>query len=226
MGAWVMISAGWYYYGPQKDGVGIVVTCQFGDASGNGYATREQYRAGLAELKKRNEGVFEDGLYKRNPGVPGLPVQDANEALFEFIRGRPIAYPPTGYMHTILINSNGVPWMPVDGFPGVGERELGTYGLCRYRAAQYKLEPGAKFVAQGRGIYFVLSGKGAVENETYVEYTTIYLEEDEQTAFTASEVSVVLYLGMPTQSAIEKVSSAVQQLQAQQAASEALPSLP
>lgn len=204
------------YYGPQKDGAGIMVNCQFGDASGNGFIGRKELRAGFEALKKRNEGVFKDGTYTRNPGVEGPPVQDANEAVFEYIRGRPVAYPPTGYLHTMLINSNGIPWIPVDGAPGVEEKDLGTFGLCKYRSARYKLNPGAAFVAKGRGIYFILSGKGTVDGGPFEEHTTTYLEEDEQATFIAGEPTDILLFGLPTLSAIEKASAALRRLEADQ----------
>jgi hypothetical protein len=211
------------FYGPQKDGAGIMVNCQFGDASGNGFIGRKQLKAGAAALRQRNEGVFEDGLYVRNPGLEGKPVQDSNEAIFEFIRGRPVVYPPTGYLHTILVNSNGIPWMPIEGAAGVSEKDMGTFGLCRYRVARFKVEPGATFVAKGRGIYFVLSGQGRVGGEPFEEHTTTYLEEHEQAPFTARETADILFYGLPTLSAIEKASEALRLLEKEQTSTAAEP---
>jgi hypothetical protein len=193
-----------------------MVNCQFGDASGNGFIGRKQLKEGTAALKARNEGVFKDGLYLRNPGVPGKPVQDSNEAIFEFMRGRPVVYPPTGYLHTILVNSNGIPWIASDSAPGVAEKDMGTFGLCKYQVARYKLDPGATYVAKGRGIYFVLSGNGSVESGPYEGHTTTYLEEDERATFTAKETSDILFYGLPTLSAIEKASAALKVLLAEQ----------
>ena len=206
------------YYGPQKDGAGIMVNCQFADASGNGFFGRKQVKEATEALKARNEGVFKDGLYTRNPGVPGKPVQDSNEAIFEFMRGRPVIYPPTGYLHTILVNSNGIPWMPIEGLTGVEEKDMGTFGLCRYKVARYKIDPGAAFVAKGRGVYFVLCGTGSVESELFEDHTTTYLEEGEEATFIAERTTDILFYGLPTLSAIKKASAALRALQEEQEA--------
>lgn len=191
------------YYGPQKDGAGVIVICQFGDASGNGYIDRDEMRKALVELRGRNEGVFEDGVYYRNPGIEGKPVQDGNEALFEYIRGRPVAYPPTGYLHTILIDSHGLPWTPIDVFSGAWEKEMGVFGPCKTPTGQYRLDPGASLVLAGRGVYLVLSGAGRVEDQPYAAHTTVYLETGEHARFEASAETVLLFLGLPDLAAIE-----------------------
>ncbi|GAA0333802.1 hypothetical protein GCM10009087_50090 [Sphingomonas oligophenolica] len=195
------------YYGPTGKNFGSTLVLQFGSVSGSGYMDRKDIAAGLALLKKRNEGYLENGLYYRNPGVDGPSVQDANEAVFELIRGRPVEYPEPEYLHPVMINSNAVAWMPIDGMPGVAEKHMGTFSSNKYRAARYKLEPGATFIAPGRGVYFVLSGTGTVENEPFAKWTSTYLEDGEQATFSASETTDLLYLGLPTLSAILKSST-------------------
>ena len=192
------------YYGPNGKNFGSTLVLQFGSVSGSGYIDRKDIGAGLNELKARNEGALKDGTYYRNPGVKGLPVQDANEAVFELIRGEPVQYPEPEYLFPVMVNSNAIPWIPLDGVPGVAEKHMGTFSSDKYGAARYQLDPGAKFLARGRGVYFVLSGSGTVENEKFAKWTSTYLEEGEQTTFTAGETTDLLYLGMPTLGSILK----------------------
>jgi mannose-6-phosphate isomerase-like protein (cupin superfamily) len=187
------------YYGPQDqpDDCGTVLVLQFGGASGAGYIPKELMRKAAGELKAKNVGVFEDGLYKRNPGIEGPPVQDAYEAIWEYVKQRPMEYPKAQYPTPIFVDSKVFPWMPLAGVPGVEEKALGTFTSCQYRVARYQLAPGAVFTATGRGIYFVLSGAGTLEDGPFRYQTALYLDEEEKAVFTASEISDVLYLGLP-----------------------------
>lgn len=192
------------YYGPTGNNHGTTLVMQFGAASGCGFIDRKDGAAGLEELKKSNQGYLKGGIYYRNPGAEGPAAQDANEAVFELIRGTPVEYPEAEYLQPIFVNSNAIAWIPVDGAPGVEEKPMGTFSSNKYSAARYKLNEGAKFVAPGRGVYFVLSGAGNVENEPFLKWTSTYLEDGEQATFTASETTDILFLGMPTLDAILK----------------------
>ncbi|HEY3813477.1 MAG TPA: hypothetical protein VGL66_09630 [Caulobacteraceae bacterium] len=193
------------YYGPQDnpEDQGAVLVLQFGGASGAGYLDKNLGRKATAELRAKNTGVFEDGLYKRNPGVEGPPVQDAYEAIWEHVMQRPIEYPKPQYPTPIFIDSNVFPWTPVDGVEGVDEKALGTFTSCKYSVARYRLAPEAKFTAKERGVYFVLSGAGKLEDGPYREKTSLYLEEGETATYVASQTSDVLYLGLPRLSTMQ-----------------------
>lgn len=195
------------YYGPTSNMIGATLVLQFGSVSGSGYIDRRDIVAATSELKKRNEGYLEDGIYYRNPGVDGPAQQDANEAVFSLIRGQPVQYPEPEYLHPVMMNSNAIPWQPLDGVPGVEEKHMGTFSSNRYSAARYKLDPGASFLARGRGVYFVLLGSGSVASEPYRKWTSTYLEDGESVGFQASETTDILYLGMPTLTDILKTST-------------------
>jgi hypothetical protein len=94
------------------------------------------------------------------------------------------------------MDTNNYRWMPLDGAPGVEEKSFGTFTDCKMRSASYKLDPGAKLTATGRGIYFVLSGKGTLEGGPYRTYTAILLEAGESATFTASETSEIMLFGL------------------------------
>lgn len=192
------------WYGPQDnpDDAGTVLVIQFGGASGAGYVDKNLMRKAAAELKAANEGFFEEGLYKRNPGVEGPPVQDAYEAIWERVKQRPIEYPKAQYPTPIFIDSRAFPWAPVDGADGVEQKALGTFTSCQYRVARYRLEAGAEYTVSGRGVYFVLSGEGTLEDEPFRAETSLYLEEGESANYVATQAADILYLGLPTMALI------------------------
>lgn len=185
------------YYGPQESAVGTVAVLQFGGPSGQGYIERKVAKAAHSEMLALNTGYFEDGTYYRNEGGEGPAVQDGNEAIFEYIRKQAIVYPVPQYKNPILIDTNAFPWSPVEETPGTSEKVLGVFSSCRTRAACYRLEPDASFVASGRGIYLVLSGKGTLEGDRYGPMTCVYLEESESATFVASEPTEMLLMGLP-----------------------------
>ena len=49
----------------------------------------------------------------------------------------------------------------------------------------------------------VVSGRGAVEGDTFRRFTSVYLDTGETTGFKADDVSEILLLGMPDVALIE-----------------------
>jgi len=194
------------YYAENAGGPRTIAIVQFGGPSGWGYFKPHQLGESFAALEKT--GVFEKGLYRRNPGVPGKAVQDSYEALWEHKFQRDVVYPAPQYTTPIIMNTANYPWVPVEGTPGVAEKALGTFTHCKIRAGRYKLDPGAELTATGRGIYLVLSGAGAVEDGKYGDLTTIYLENGEKAALHADTVTEVLLMGLPDSELILRQSEA------------------
>ena len=190
-------------YGPQEKLVGTVVVLQFGGPSGAGYVDRAKLKAAIEEIKARGEGEFREGVYYRHEGVEGPATQDGNEAAFEYLRKRKMAYPRPQYLSPILIDTNAFPWTALDEIAGVEEKALGTFSSAKVQMARYKLNVGAKFAATGRGAYLVLSGAGRLDDEPFRRLTALYLEDGEEAIFTASETSDILALGLPS---IERIS--------------------
>jgi hypothetical protein len=185
------------YYGPQQKVIGTTVIVQFGGPSGSGFVDRKQMRTAFEALQADGTGVFRDGTFYRNPGVEGPPEQDGNEAIIEYTRKTPVVYPQGQYATPILINSNAFPWTPLHGAAGVEEKALGTFSSAKLSTARYKLDPGATLPAVGRALYLVLSGTGQLAEEPFRILTALYLEEGENTTFTASDTSDILMLGLP-----------------------------
>jgi hypothetical protein len=79
----------------------------------------------------------------------------------------------------------------------VSIKALGTFTDCDVPCAAYRLEPGADFIAENRGVYMVLSGGGSLAGETFRRYTSLYIDTGETAHFKADQVSEILLMGMP-----------------------------
>jgi hypothetical protein len=184
------------YYGPQtSDEPNVVALIQFGGPSGQGYLSQNQLYAAFDGLKET--GHVEKGVFYRKEGLPGKKTLDSFQATWEYANKRPLIYPKPQYADPILMNTENYRWMPLDGAAGVEEKSYGTFTDCTIRAASYKLDPGASLTATGRGIYFVLSGKGTLEGTGYRKYTAILLETGESATFTAGETTEIHLFGLP-----------------------------
>lgn len=184
------------YYGPQSGTPHTRIAVQFGGPAGSGFLDSRQHAAAFEDLK--NHGVFENGIYKRNPDFPGPREQDSYEAIWEHVRKRPIGYPEPQYPNPIFFNPAGFPWEPSDKSPGVQQKLLGVVSSARLRAAMFKVEKGATFTADGRGIYIVLSGAGSIGGDGYRKLSTLYLDEAETADVVADETTEIVLFGLPT----------------------------
>jgi hypothetical protein len=191
------------HYGPQGPDTGdtYTATLQFGGPSGSGLVTPAQTAAAKKELLKT--GFFKEGVFHRNPDVPGKRNVDGFEAVWEQINGRPLVYPEPQYATPVMMQPEHYQWMPVAGADGLEKKVLGIFTDCQIPCALYRLQPGATFNARGRGIFLVLSGHGAVAGDTFRQYTSAYLDTGETTRFEADQVSEILLLGMPDVAAIQ-----------------------
>jgi hypothetical protein len=189
------------YYGPQSSsGPNLVVVVQFGGPSGSGYMSQEQVDATYEEMKQF--GTFDQGIYRRNEGVPGKKNMDSFHAVWEYANRRPLVYPKPQYTDPIVMNPDAVRWLPLTDSPGVEEKALGTFTDCRIRCGRYRLAPGASLSASGRGLFLVLFGKGTVEGRPMRRYTAAYLKDGEQATFSAEETTEIQLLGLPSEALI------------------------
>jgi hypothetical protein len=189
------------YYGPNShepesaDAPNVVAVIQCGGPSGQGFPSADKLYGAHERLKAY--GRFEKGVFYRNEGIPGKKTMDSFQASWEFLNGRPLVYPKPQYDAAIMMDTHNYRWMPFDGAPGVEEKAYGTFTDCKIRSASYKLDPGASLTATGRGIYFVLNGKGTLEGGPMRKHTSLYLASGESATFTASETTEILLLGLP-----------------------------
>jgi hypothetical protein len=191
------------YYGPQgpDDGDTYTATLQFGGPSGSGLLTTEQTAAAKKELVKI--GFFKEGVFHRNPDVPGKRNVDGFEAVWEQVTGRRLVYPEPQYATPVLMHPDNFQWMPAAGASGVEEKVLGVFTDCQISCALYRIQPGAALTAQGRGVFLVLSGHGAVKADTFRRFTSVYLDSGETSNFKSDQLSEILLMGMPDVAAMQ-----------------------
>jgi len=185
-------------YGPQSQTEGQVSTAlvlQFGGASGSGYLSRDEVKAGMDDLTKYGE--FKDGVFHRRQPADGKVNLDAFQAIWEHVNQKPLTYPKARYDAPVLMDPGHYDWVPVAGSEGVSEKAMGMFTERRAEVRMLKLDPGAKFAVRGRSVYFVLSGTGALEGETFRHMTTLYLNSGETATFSAREAAEILHLGLP-----------------------------
>jgi hypothetical protein len=186
------------YYGPQSqdpNGVATAAVLQFGGASGSGYLSNAEVRAGMEELKKHGE--FKNGVYHRRVPFHGKKNADGYQAIWEHLHERPMVYPAPRYTKPVFMNASNSEWIPVDGAPGVFEKLLGVFTERRTEAGFLKLAHCATHSVKGRGIYLVLSGAGEINGEPMRKLTALYLEQGESATITAREESELMHFGLP-----------------------------
>jgi hypothetical protein len=190
------------HYGPQVNKTEIFcAVLQFGGASGSGYLLPREVKAGMEELKAFGE--FKDGIFHRNEGVPGRRNSDAYQAIWEHMHGREMVYPKGRYDAPIMMDAANYQWAPVKGAKGVAEKLFGVWTERRTSARLLKLEAGARYEVEGRGVYLVLSGAGSCAGKPLKQYTTVYLDQGESATLEAGEMTVFLHYGLPDLSDME-----------------------
>ena len=183
-------------YGPQSqdpEGAPLTIVLQMGGASGSGYLSRVEVKAGMDALK--DEGEFKDGVFRRRAEIPGKRNVDGYQAIWEHVNKRPMSYPQARYSRPFMMDPAHFEWIEVA--PGVAEKFVGTFTERRTSARFLRLDAGATFEAEGRNIFVVLKGAGTVAGETLQQLTTIYLRHGERTTIAAREPVEILQLGLP-----------------------------
>ncbi len=145
----------------------------------------------------RQEGEFKDGVFRRAKDVPGKRNMDGYQAIWEYVNKRPMVYPKPRYSRPFMMDPANYQWVPVAGAPGVQEKMLGVFTERRTSARFVRLDPGARFDAEGRGIYFAIKGQGTVEGQPLRRLTTIYVNRGEHASFVARDGVEMLHLGLP-----------------------------
>ena len=186
------------YYGPQTQDPAIsckTIVLQFGGASGSGYLSQAEVRAGMEHL--RGEGEFKDGVFRRRADVEGKRNMDGYQAIWEHVHGRPMVYPKPRYPQPIFMDPANYDWVPVDGVPGVSEKLLGVFTERRSETGFVRLDAGARYAARGKGVYVTTQGAGTAGGQPLRSLTTIYLDVGETVEIVATEPVELLHFGLP-----------------------------
>jgi hypothetical protein len=185
-------------YGPQSqdpDEKPLTAVLQFGGASGGGYLSIEEVRAGRTALEAF--GTFKDGVFRRHPGVAGRRNTDGYQAIWEHVNGRPMEYPKGRYEKPVFMDSAHFAWVPVAGAPGVADKLLGVFTERRSLVRFVRIDGGAAYELGGRAACLVLAGAGTVAGEPLRRFTAFSLEDGEHARVAAAEEVTLVHLGLP-----------------------------
>lgn len=187
-------------YGPQTQGDNkdLTVLClQCGGASGGGYIGRGEQLEAAKELQSM--GTFKDGVFHRNPDLPGKRNVEGSRAIWEHIMKRSLEYSDPRYETPFLMKPNNFDWRPIKGTDGVYEKPMGVFTERNTGSGFVKLDLDAAhdLGTEGRDIYFVLKGAGTAAGESYRWGTTFYLDPDETIALKATEESELIQFRLP-----------------------------
>jgi hypothetical protein len=184
-------------YGPQtSSGNTWNLLLQFGGASGLGYTAESEEEHAAAAL--REKGKFEKGVYTYFNSDGTKINQDAYEAVWEHIHGRPLVYPKERYERPVFMNSNAFEWVPLKDQPGVASKMMGVFSERETKLAFYKVDSAAKLALEENSFYFVLSGTGEVNGEAVGKHTTVHLKRMESGTLAANADLECLQIKLPS----------------------------
>ena len=183
-------------YGPQtSDGDTWNLLLQFGGASGSGYTSESEEDRAAAALKQH--GSFDKGVYTYLKPDGTKVNQDAYEALWEHIHGRPLVYPKPRYDKPVFMKSQNFDWLPVSNQPGVASKVLGVFSERETTIRMLRVDAAATLSLQADSFYFLMQGAGKVAGQACSRHTTIRTEAGEQGTFTAEAETTLLQLHVP-----------------------------
>lgn len=187
------------HYGPQTQDESEkleMIVMQCGGASGQGYPGRDATMRAVDELKAY--GSFKDGVFTRNPGLPGKKNLDSFQAIWEHLAGRPMKYPKPRYDSPLLMHPDNLDWTDLEGQRGVAYKHMGTFTEYSSSAGFLRLEAGASHKLAGkRDLYVALKGAGSVGEQPLRYLTSLFLDFDEQVVLKATEQTELLHIRLP-----------------------------
>lgn len=182
-------------YGPQQGGPDrLVLVLQFGGASGQGYMSAEQTRRGHSELLEL--GVFEQGIYQRHKG-PGRVRQDAYEAIWEHVFGKPLAYAPTLYRTPIVLRAEHFPWHADRAAEGVARKPLASFPARGLSLEFLRVEAGSELLlpsADTLRLIFVCRGAGLCDAQDYVAQSVVRMQAAQHAHWRASAPTMLFVI--------------------------------
>lgn len=186
-------------YGPQEDPAGpVVLTVQFGGASGFGYLSPEQYRAGRAKL--REKGRFEGPVFIRELPDGTTRRTFSINAIWEEELGSKMLIPTPRYERVVYMKPSAFRWRAVAGNPKVVQKTLGIFSERLTTAEMFALEPGAALPLAADDAYrllFVLDGTGTLDLQPFDRHFGASLDPGETATLHATSALTLLSFTLP-----------------------------
>jgi hypothetical protein len=188
------------HYGPQirKQGL-LILLCQLGGASGNGFLSKMQRRRAYEELKCK--GTFDKGVYTYVDEKGVRHSQDSAEAVSERAIGGKSVYPPPRYNDIIVMNPNNFNWVEKAGSPGVSYKWLGTFTERETGVEFIRLDSGATLNAglqDATELLFLAKGSVSCRQRSYRVHSAFSFDAGEgPVLISAAEPSEFLCIHLP-----------------------------
>ncbi len=186
-------------YGPQDDPPGpVALVLQCGGASGFGYMSPEQYRAGRAALQRI--GHFEGAVFVRPLADGQVKKTFSINAIWEEALGAKLLIPAPRYDQAIHINPEAFRWIPVTGAPGAFRKPLGTFSEREVRAEMFRLDAGAGLAlpsGEAQRLVFILEGRGMAGATPLGRHFGVRVDPGESATFAAHSALTLLSFSLP-----------------------------
>jgi len=186
-------------YGPQDDQAGpIALVLQFGGASGYGYMSMGQYRAGRESL--RGKGRFDGAVFIRDEGQPTQRKKFSINAIWEESLGEPMRIPTSRYDRPFFMNPAAYRWVPQKA-KGTYRKALGTFSERETVAEMWRIDAGATLSIPAEDsirLMLVLDGEGTAGGEKIGKEFGIRLNPGESGDISAERELAILGFRLPT----------------------------
>jgi hypothetical protein len=189
---WVAYFPAGAHYGPQHDEGGVVFALQFGES----YLTPDLRQRAHDLLVEK--GTFAAGVYTRDDPGPGEKKnQDAVEAMWEAIHGRPVEYPEPRYPEPIPMNPAAFAWMPLH--DGLSHKPLGSFTERGVEVSAVRWETDSTYTLGPERTQFLFSTFGDLDvaGERRGPRTVVWSQHGESVDATAPPGTEALVFALP-----------------------------
>lgn len=188
------------HYGPQLRQKGLLMlTIQFGGASGAGFLSEDQLVRARNELSAK--GTFEKGTYTHIDESGKRHRQDGIEACWERAMGRRLEYPAPRYEGQVRMNPANYDWIPDESLKGVAHKCLGTFTERNLRFGFVKVDKAASLPVATENVphfLFLVEGRLSHAGKSYGRHAAFGFEANEQPInLKAEEASELLWVHLP-----------------------------
>jgi hypothetical protein len=166
-----------------------VLLLQMGGAAGSGFMSYQQLNAGYERMC--DLGKFDGGVFTRETTDGRLQRSDGYEAIWEYVNGQEVEYPPARYEEPVVIHPENFGWIPV-GEPGFELKHLGTFSERAINIGQIRGRRGARhLVDRHRAPELLFVERGAIRDVASGELLEAQTAFRVDPADTGREIEVV-----------------------------------
>lgn len=186
------------YYTQKGLGRSVALILQVGGATGYGFMSHDRLRKGSAELAAT--GTFENGIYTWLDEQGKKHNADGYAATWEHVMGSRVVYPRPRYERPVIMFPENFHYLPDAGTHGVAVKQLGQFNERCLQIKQVRLDAGSDYVADCKRqsqLFYVLSGSGAVEQQSWQTESAFQGERGESLAIHADAASELFVIGLP-----------------------------